>query len=85
MVARSVALRNLQREPFVELSGEDAKELGIADGDDVVVAANGYEATVRAVVGDIVKGSVFVPYDQRGLRANEFIRDGAPVVEVRPV
>jgi anaerobic selenocysteine-containing dehydrogenase len=83
MVSKSVALRNLQKKPFVEINDEDAKELNIADGDEVVVSANGTEATVKAVVADIVKGAVFVPYDQVGLRANSLM-DGSGRVEVRP-
>ena len=82
MVAKSVALRHLQRKPFVEINDEDAKELNISDGDEVVVAANGVEVTVKAVVADIVKGTVFVPYDQTGLRANSLM-DGSGRVEVR--
>lgn len=83
MVAKSIALRNLQKKPFVEINDEDAKELSISDGDEVVVAANGTEARVRAVIADIVKGTVFVPYDQVGLRANSLM-DGSGRVEVRP-
>jgi len=83
MVSRSVALRRIQRKVFVELNDEDAKELSIADGDEVVVVANGVEARVTAVIGDIVKGSVFVPYHQEGLRANTLMSDGNRSVEVR--
>jgi NADH-quinone oxidoreductase subunit G len=83
MVSRSVALRNLQKAPFVEINDEDAKELGIADGDEVVLAAHGSEARVKAIVADIARGCVFVPYDQKGFRANELIRGVDPVVEVR--
>ncbi|MEA2452583.1 MAG: NADH-quinone oxidoreductase subunit [Actinomycetota bacterium] len=83
MVSKSVALRNLQKKPFVEINDEDAKGLNISDGDQVVVSANGTEASVRAVIADIVKGSVFVPYDQVGVRANSLM-DGSGRVEVRP-
>jgi NADH-quinone oxidoreductase subunit G len=83
MVAKSVALRALQRKPFLEVNDEDAKELGIADGDEVVVSGNGSEARVAAVISDVVKGAVFVPYDQAGLRAN-LLMDGSGRVEVRP-
>jgi NADH-quinone oxidoreductase subunit G len=83
MVSKSVALRNLQRKPYLEINDEDAKELGIADGDQVVIAANGVEAALGAVVSDIAKGTVFVPYDQTGLRANTLM-DGSGRVEVRP-
>lgn len=84
MVSKSAALRGLQREPFVEINDADAKELNIADGDEVLVAANGTEVRVKAVVADIVRGSVFVPYDQAGLRANTLISGPDPRVTVAP-
>jgi NADH-quinone oxidoreductase subunit G len=84
MVSKSAALRNLQRKPFVEMSDEDAKELQLADGDEVVVSANGVEARARLVIADIAKGSVFVPYDQQGLRANTLMSGANTRVEVKP-
>jgi anaerobic selenocysteine-containing dehydrogenase len=84
MVSRSVALRELQKRPFVEMNDEDVKELGLADGDRVRVAGDGFETVLEVRVGDIVKGSVFVPFDQRGLRANELIRSVNPRVTVVP-
>ena len=76
MVRRTKVLQGLQRKPFVELNDEDAKALDVADGDEVVVRANGNEATVVARVGDIVQGTVFLPYDLAGFRANAFIPAG---------
>ena len=70
MVRRSVALRSLQKKPFVEMNDEDVKALGLSDGDEVTLSSNGTSVTAKLVVGDIVKGAVFVPYDQEGLRAN---------------
>ena len=84
MVSRSAALRRLQRKPFVELNDEDAKSLNVDDGGHVVVEGNGRTFTVRAVIGDITPGSVFVPYDQVGLPANELISGTDPRVTVRP-
>jgi NADH-quinone oxidoreductase subunit G len=82
LVSKSAALRGLQRAPFVELNDEDAKELNVAEGDEVVLMANGTEARVAVVIADIRKGYVFVPYDQRGLRANTLIEGVDPTVEV---
>jgi anaerobic selenocysteine-containing dehydrogenase len=82
MVARSVALRGLQRGAFVEINDEDAKELQVADGDEVVLSANGTEVRARAVIADIRPGYVFVPYDQRGLRANTLMQGVDPTVAV---
>ncbi len=84
MVSRSAALRRLQRKPFVDLNDEDAKALGVDDGQDVTLEANGTSFTVRAVIGDVVKGAVFVPYDQVGLPANTLISGLDPTVTVRP-
>ncbi len=83
MVSRSAALRRLQRKPFVELNDEDAKRLGLDDGHDVVIEGNGRSFTVRALIGDIAAGAVFVPYDQLGLAANELMSGLDPRVTVR--
>jgi predicted molibdopterin-dependent oxidoreductase YjgC len=84
MVGKSAALRNLAKKPFVELNPDDAQRLGIADGDDVIVAGAGAEVTVAAVVADIAAGAAFVPYDQPGFRANVLMSSTAPTVQVRP-
>ena len=85
MVRRSVALRRLQKKPFVEMNDEDVKGLGLADGDEVEVSANGTSVRAKLVVGDIVKGCVFVPYDQEGLRANTLLSGGRTTVKVEAV
>ena len=79
MVKRSVALRSLQKKPFVEMNDEDVKGLRLTDGDDVTVSANGTSVTARMVIADIARGAVFVPYDQEGLRANELLAGGGRV------
>ncbi|MBW3594774.1 MAG: hypothetical protein KY391_04275, partial [Actinobacteria bacterium] len=79
MVRRSRALRNLQKKPFVEMNDADVKALGLADGDEVTLAANGTSVTAKLVIADIVAGAVFVPYDQEGLRANELLSGGGRV------
>lgn len=83
MVSRSRALQALQRKPFVEINDEDAKALGISDGDEVVVSGADNEMTLPARVIGIAKGCVFVPYDQVGLRANSLMEGVDPSVEVR--
>ena len=82
MVSKSVALRGLQRGAFVEINDEDAKELQVADGDEVVLSANGTEVRARAAISDIRPGYVFVPYDQKGLRANTLMQGVDPTVTV---
>ena len=82
MISRTHALRALQAKPFVEINDEDAKELGIADGDEVVVGGAGNSLTVTARVNGIAKGSVFMPYDQRGAKVSTLISDVNPTVTV---
>lgn len=82
MVSRSVALRNIAQRPFVELNEDDAKELELSEGDEALVSADGFEARVEVRLGDIVRGAVFVPYDQRGLAANRLISGTDPRVQV---
>jgi NADH-quinone oxidoreductase subunit G len=82
MVSKTASLRGIQRKAFVEMSDVDVKRLGIADGDEVLVSGNGFRVRLPVVVGDIVEGAVFVPYDQEGLRANRLIGGTEPTVEV---
>ncbi|MDQ3981537.1 MAG: molybdopterin-dependent oxidoreductase, partial [Actinomycetota bacterium] len=84
MVSQTRALRSLARKPFVEMNDRDVKELGLADGDEVVVSGNGSEITVPLRTGDIAEGAVFVPFDQPGARANALVGGGDPRVQVRP-
>jgi anaerobic selenocysteine-containing dehydrogenase len=81
-VSKTASLRGIQHKPFVEMSDLDVKRLGIADGDEVLVSGNGFEVRLPVVVGDIVSGAVFVPYDQEGLRANRLMGGTDPSVEV---
>jgi anaerobic selenocysteine-containing dehydrogenase len=83
MVSRSAYLRQLQKKPFIEMNELDVKELGLSDGDLITVSADGFEAQLNISVSDIARGAVFVPYDQRGLKANELMRGVNPTVEVR--
>jgi anaerobic selenocysteine-containing dehydrogenase len=83
MVSRSAALRHIARRPYIELNDVDAKTLDVADGDHVVVSADGTDVTLSARISDIARGAVFVPYDQPGVRANGLIRGLNPSVQVR--
>jgi NADH-quinone oxidoreductase subunit G len=82
MVARTAALRGIQRKPFVEMNEYDAKHLEVADGEEVVVSGNGFEVRLRVHVAEIAEGAVFVPYDQEGLRANRLMDGPNPRVQV---
>jgi predicted molibdopterin-dependent oxidoreductase YjgC len=83
MVRRSTALTRLAPRPYIEISDVDATNLALADGDDVVVSANGTAETLRAVIADISEGAVFIPFHQPGLRASRLISGADPMVEVR--
>jgi NADH-quinone oxidoreductase subunit G len=83
MVSRTAVLRGLARRPFVELSPEDAVERRLNDGDEALVAADGFEARLPVRISDITPGAVFVPYQQEGLSANRFMNGSAPTVTVR--
>jgi predicted molibdopterin-dependent oxidoreductase YjgC len=83
MVSKSSVLHGLARRPFVELHEDDAEQLGLSEGDEVVVAGAGFEARCELVIADIARGAVFVPYNQRGLAANRLMSGVDPVVEVR--
>ena len=82
MVRRSVGLHRLQKKPFVEMNDEDVKALGLSDGDEVTVSSNGTSVRAKLVIGDIVPGAVFIPYDQEGLRANTLLSGGRTMVKV---
>lgn len=79
MVSRSSVLHALSKGAFVEMNDQDAKELGVGDGDEVKLVASDNEMTATAVIADIAKGAVFVPYDQLGLRANQLLGAGGRV------
>jgi predicted molibdopterin-dependent oxidoreductase YjgC len=83
MVSRSTFLRNLAKRPFVEINDVDAKEREVSDGDDVILSVGDTAVTVTAVIADISRGAVFVPYDQPGLKANRLIRSINPAIELR--
>ena len=65
----------LAEEPFVELHPEDAGRLGVEDGGQAVVRteAGSVDLPVRVTDG-IMPGAAFVPWNQRGFRANALFR-----------
>jgi NADH-quinone oxidoreductase subunit G len=68
----------LGQDAFVEIHPEDAERLGLQDGDTARVATEAArsELTVRVSEG-VAPGTAFVPWNQRGLRAN-ILFSGAP-------
>ena len=82
MVSRSSALRDIARPAFIEMNPEDAAELELSEGDRALVAGAAYEVELAVSLSDICRGAVFVPYDQKGLRANRLISGPDPRVQV---
>jgi len=71
MTRRSGALNSLAPRNWVEINPEDAGELGISNGDEVVVGSRRGELTTTVVVTDgIKKGVVFMPFHYAESAAN---------------
>jgi predicted molibdopterin-dependent oxidoreductase YjgC len=72
----------LGAQPFAEIHPDDAANVRVADGDDLVLKTSAGEATLPArVTGHVAKGSVFVPFNQAGFQANTLL-DGDFVTSV---
>lgn len=76
---RSKPLQDAFSEPIIHLHTEDASNLGIKDGDQVVVRSRRGEVQMAAKVGTTSKGQTFIPFhfgyfdskDERARAANE--------------
>jgi predicted molibdopterin-dependent oxidoreductase YjgC len=65
----------LAEEPFVEVHPRDADRLGLEEGAAAVVRTEAGEAELPVRVTDgLVPGAAFVPWNQRGFRANVLFR-----------
>ena len=82
MISRTAALSAIASGAFVEMSPEDAERIGVRHGEEVTVSANGFSTKVPLVITDIAAGAVFVPFDQKDLRANQLITGPNPKVKV---
>jgi predicted molibdopterin-dependent oxidoreductase YjgC len=72
MSRRSAGLDAIYPEGMVEINGEDAAELGIADGDMVKVASRRGEVEVKALVSDMTEpGVVFMAWHFAEAAANK--------------
>lgn len=64
----------LAHEPFVEVHPADALAAGVIDGAASLVTTPAGEARlVTRVTDTVAKGSIFVPFNQRGFAANELL------------
>jgi NADH-quinone oxidoreductase subunit G len=70
--------------PFVELNADDAVSLGISDGHVVTVASSAgrVQAPARITRG-LLRGTVFVPANQEGVRAADLADAAASATRVR--
>jgi ferredoxin-nitrate reductase len=79
---RTKELQDLEPEPFIQVSEHDAKELGVTEGDVVLVESRRGRVEVPVRVGKIVEKQVFLPFhygyfdsnDGRARAANELTR-----------
>jgi NADH-quinone oxidoreductase subunit G len=77
-------LRFLAPQQRAELAEEDARRLGIAPGDEIVVTANGTSLRARAAVrAALPSGSVFLVEGTDEQNVNALSNGGARLVEVR--
>ncbi|KQV75585.1 molybdopterin oxidoreductase [Aeromicrobium sp. Root344] len=73
---RSRSLRDAAPEPWVELSEQDAGELGIAEGDVVRVESPRGAIEVKARVGAVMPGAVFAPFHYGTWDLEQLAADG---------
>ncbi|RUW70808.1 molybdopterin dinucleotide binding domain-containing protein, partial [Mesorhizobium sp. M1E.F.Ca.ET.063.01.1.1] len=74
---RSDILSTVADDPYVEMSAPDAAQLGLADGDQVVVRSAQGELTAKLKVNKrFPNGLVFVPENYRSMRLNSLLRRG---------
>lgn len=71
MTNRTSLLERESPEPYVETNSEDAKELGIRDGQLIKVTSRRGSITLKTLVGNrVVRRSVFIPFHFREAAAN---------------
>lgn len=71
MSRRSTGLEAAAPEPFVEISEEDARQLGVIDGEILAISSRRGNIEVKARVGNRVKsGLVFIPFHYHEAAAN---------------
>lgn len=74
---RSEVLNTVADDPYVEMCGQDAAELGLSDGGQVVVRSARGKLTAKLKVNrHFPRGLVFVPENYRALRLNSLMRRG---------
>jgi ferredoxin-nitrate reductase len=85
---RTPELQSRDKEPWLQISEEDAKTYGLAEGDFALVESRRGKVELRARIGDIRKGRVFIPFhfgyfdatEGRARAANELTQGKSPVL-----
>ena len=81
--SESPSLAPLAREAAVHINPGDAQRLGVREGADVRLAANGAAVVMPLKVDDAVsRGVVFVPFNQHGSDVRQLIRHDVAVTDV---
>ncbi len=74
---RSEILNTVANDPYVAMSAQDTAQLGLSDGEQVIVRSAQGELTAQLKVDRrFPKGLVFVPENYRALRLNSLMRRG---------
>jgi NADH-quinone oxidoreductase subunit G len=80
---KSEILMSITKGEQVEISAEDAAELGLREGENVKVTGEHHEATLQLkVVEGSKRGVLFIPENFPGVSVNRFYRAGAPLPRV---
>jgi NADH-quinone oxidoreductase subunit G len=80
--AKSPSLAGLARDSAVHLHSADAARLGVREGSEVRVAANGAAVVLPVVYDDAVgRGTAFAPFNQNGSDVRNLIRHDVPVTD----
>jgi len=84
MTRRSKGLVSMTPDAFVEINPVDAKELGIAAGDKIVISSRRGKITVNAdVTSSVDKGVVFVPFHYHEAAVNRLTNTAiAPIANI---
>ena len=81
--SQSPSLAPLARDAGIHLHSSDALRLGVREGSDLRVAANGSAVVLPLVIDDAVsRGVAFVPFNQRGNDIRVLIRHDVPVTDL---
>jgi len=94
--SRSKPLHDAAPGPYVQISREDATQLGVEEGDDLIVRSRCGEVQIEAKIGEIDVGQVFIPfhfgqYDAddvssgRNQAANELTRSAWDTISKQPL